>query len=302
MDTSKIDLNLLRALDVLISERNVTRAAQRLNLSQPAVSAQLNRLRDIFGDQLLIPAQRGMIPTERALELQEPLHAALQQVGIVLSEKRSFDPATAEMTFSIAASDYIQHAVLISLTQAVQREAPGIRIAWHPICGRLVEEQIERGTINVWLKPFVTAPPGLKSRIVMRERFVTIACANHPKIAARKGKLDLETFLECDHVFVSPGGGGFVGAVDTALDQLGMKRRVTISVGSFLMVPEIVERTELIATVPERLAYDCRREIEIFAAPLDVPGFDVAMLWHERTDAHPAMRWLRERIVSLQNV
>ena len=115
MDTKRIDLNLLIALDALIAERNVTRAAARLNLTQPALSAQLNRLRDLFGDPLLIPAQRGMIPTARALELQEPLHQALEGVRAVIAERVPFDPASADLVVTIAASDYIQYAVLLPL-------------------------------------------------------------------------------------------------------------------------------------------------------------------------------------------
>src|SRR5262245_45027701 len=125
MDIRKLDLNLLVALEALLTERNVTKAAQRLSLSQPALSAQLNRLRDVFADPLLLPAQRGMIPTQHALDLETPLHEALEHVRRVVGERQTFDPTQARLTFSVAASDYIQYAVLTPLTLALRREAPG---------------------------------------------------------------------------------------------------------------------------------------------------------------------------------
>jgi len=149
MDSKRIDLNLLLTLDALLSERNVTRAAARLSLSQPAVSARLNRLRDLFADPLLVPAQRGMIPTSRALELWDSLHEALEGVRAVVAEKARFDPTSEELVVSIAASDYVQYAVLMPLALALKHEAPGIRLAWRLLDGRLLAGQAERGDVDL---------------------------------------------------------------------------------------------------------------------------------------------------------
>ena len=130
---SRLDLNLIVALDVLLDERNVTRAAWRLNLSQPALSARLNRLRHIFGDPLLLPAQRGMVPTQRALDLREPLHNALEGLRQVVAEGAPFDASTATATFTISASDYVQYSVLTPLIRVLRKEAPGVRIAWRSL-------------------------------------------------------------------------------------------------------------------------------------------------------------------------
>ncbi|MDX2202252.1 MAG: LysR family transcriptional regulator [Hyphomicrobiaceae bacterium] len=296
MDTSRIDLNLLTALDVLLTEKNVTRAAQRLNLSQPALSAQLNRLRDIFDDELLIPAQRGMIPTERASQLHEPLRIALEQVRTVLARSSSFDPAKADITLSIAASDYVQYAVLIPLALDLQRSAPGVRIALHPVCGKPVEAQLERGEIHLWLRATIAPPLDLASEILMRERFVCIARRDHPRIG---DTLRLDDFVACEHVFISPGGGGFSGATDVALDRLGRKRRIAVSVASFLVVPELVARSDMIAVVPERLVRDRSDRIKVLDPPLPIDSFEVAMLWHRRNDANPALVWLRRKLLAL---
>lgn len=296
MDTKNVDLNLLRALDVLIAERNVTRAAQRLNLSQPALSAQLNRLRDIFGDQLLVPAQRGMIPTERALELQVPLRRALEQVRHVMAEHCVFDSATADVTFAIAASDYMQYISLIPLMRVLQQEAPRARVAWHPVCGRPVLDQIERGEIHLWLKPAMHETLELKSSTLFRDEFLCIAREAHPLI---KGAIDLDTFLACDHAIVSPGGGGFTGPTDAALQRSGLERRVVLSVASFLIIPEVIARSNLIALVPARIVRAKSEGLQVLKPPLEVQGFDVTMIWHPRTDAHPAFRWLRQKLLDL---
>jgi DNA-binding transcriptional LysR family regulator len=296
MDTRKLDLNLLVALEALLAERNVTRAARRLNLSQPALSAQLNRLRDIFGDPLLLPAQRGMIATARALELQEPLHRALEQVRGVVAEQASFDPATADMTFALAASDYVQYAVLMPLSLALQRDAPSVRIAWRPIDGRTIAGQMESGEVDLGFITPETAPDALRSRKLFDEAYVCIARRNHPMVAR---KLDLATFASLGHLIVSPRGGGFSGPTDTALQALGHERRVGLSVASFLMAPEIVARSDMVALVPRRLVQDRADRLQIIEPPLPVPGFTISLVWHDRTTAHPAQRWLRERIISL---
>ncbi|WLA83282.1 LysR family transcriptional regulator [Bradyrhizobium elkanii] len=294
MDTKRLDFNLLVALEALLVERNVTKAALRLNLSQPALSAQLNRLRDLFGDQLLTPAQRGMIPTERALELQGPLNAALEQVRRVVADRNPFDPATADITVSIAASDYVQYAVLMPLTLELARKAPKLRIAWRPIDGRLIGDQLARGEVDLAVTTPDTAPEQLKSRKLYDERFVCIARRNHPLL---RRSCDLDAFCSLPHVIVSPRGGGFTGATDAALAKLGRSRRVVLSVSSFLMVPEVVAGSELIAVVPERVVRDRSDRVKVFEPPLSIPGFNIANVWHERTDGQPAFRWLRQSIV-----
>jgi DNA-binding transcriptional LysR family regulator len=296
MDSRRIDLNLLVALDALIAERNVTRAAARLHLSQPALSARLNRLRRLFRDPLLVPARRGMIPTARALELQNPLRRALEGVHAVVAEQARFDPVLAEQVVNIAASDYIQYAVLLPLTVALQKSAPRIRLAWRAIDGSLLADQAERGEIDLAIMTPATAPPQLRSRRLFEERYVCIARRKHPKV---RRVLDLETFVSLEHVVVSPRGGGFSGPADAALQAHHRTRRVALSVASFLMVPEIVAASDLIALVPERLARIQPDRLIVREPPVPVPGFGIGMVWHERNTAHPAHRWLRETIAGL---
>ncbi|AUG51790.1 LysR family transcriptional regulator [Thalassospira marina] len=296
MDIKQLDLNLLVTLDTLLAERNVTRAAQRLNISQPALSARLTRLRDLLNDPLLLPSQRGMIPTERALELQAPLHDAIEAVRRVIAETSPFNPAEIRATIAIAASDYVQYSVLLPLLHAMHDEAPGIRLSWRTIDTAHLEDEMVRGDIHLAMTTPETAPKALHMRHLYHEDYVAIARPNHPAI---HGKLDLATFCMLDHVMVSPEGGGFEGPADAALKGLGKTRRVYLSAPGFLIVPDIIAQSDMIALVPKRVAQNREGRLQILPPPLPVPGFDMALVWHDRTTTHPMHRWLRERIYQL---
>jgi DNA-binding transcriptional LysR family regulator len=189
---------------------------------------------------------------------------------------------TANMTFSIAASDYVQYAVLMPLTLALQRDAPGIRIAWRAIDGRMIAAQMENGEVDLGFITPETAPDALRSRKLFDEAYVCIARRNHPLIART---LDIVTFASLDHLVVSPRGGGFSGATDAALHALGHERRVSLSVASFLLAPEIVARSDMVALVPRRLVQDRADRLQIIEPPLAVSGFTISLVWHDRTTA-----------------
>ena len=273
MDIDKLDLNLLVTLDTLLVERNVTRAAQRLGISQPALSTRLTRLRD-----------------------QEPLHAALEGVRQVVLLNSRFDPSSISATIAIAASDYVQYSVLMPLLDVLRVEAPGIRVAWRTIDTANLETQMIRGDVGLALTTPEAAPETLRMRKIYREEYVTIARLDHPAIG---NGLDIETFCQLDHVIVSPRGGGFYGPADAALSALGQTRRVMLSAPGFLVVPEIVAHSDMIALVPGRLALNREDQLQQFAPPLPVTGFDMAMVWHDRTTTHPMHRWLRDRLITL---
>lgn len=296
MDGKKVDLNLLVALDALLAERNVTRAARRLGLSQPALSAQLARLRDLLDDPLFLPAQRGVTPTARAIELEAPVRRALDQARDVLARGRGFDPATADLTVTIACSDYVQVAVIAPLALDLRVNAPKLRLAIRPIDGASIGQQMEAGVVELALMTPSTAPPALRARRLFHERYVTIARRRHPRV---KGKLTLDEFVALDHVVTSPRGGGFGGPVDAALGKLGLERRIPISAASFLFVPELVACSDLIATVPERLVRGRAERLQVLEPPLPVEGFAIGLVWHERAQRHPAHRWVRDRLRQL---
>ncbi|KQU80834.1 MULTISPECIES: LysR family transcriptional regulator [unclassified Rhizobacter] len=291
MDTKRLDLNLLVTLEALLAEQNVTRAASRLHLSQPAVSAQLGRLRELFGDPLLIPAQRGMTPTAKADELRAPLRDALDQVRATVGRHGHFDPARARLTVAIACTDYLQAALVQPLVLQLRRQAPGVRIALRTLDLAQLAAQMARGDVDLALMTPGDAPAGLRSRHLFDERYVLTGRRGHPRL---RRKLTAEQFAQLEHVIVSLRGGDFVTPVDELLAALGLRRNVVLSAASFLFVPEMVARSDLVALVPQRLVRDRTDALRIVECPIPVPGFEVGMLWHERNHAHAGQRWVRD--------
>jgi DNA-binding transcriptional LysR family regulator len=296
MDTRRLDLNLLVTLEALLSEQNVTKAAARLHLSQPAVSAQLNRLREMFDDPLLIPVQRGMTPTTKAIELLEPLRQALDQVRTTVTTHRSFDPAKARMTLSVACTDYLQTAVVVPLILELRKKAPGVRIAVRNLDLSQLEAQMTRGDVELALMTTRDAPPSLRARPLFDERYVLIGRRNHPRL---RKEITVEEFARLEHVVVSLRGGDFGTPVDDALAALGHKRKVVVSAASFLFVPDIVSQSDFVALVPERLVRHRTDKLRLIEPPFPVEGFSVGMVWHERSHGHSGQRWIRNAIVAL---
>ena len=297
MDTKRrLDINLLVTLETLLVEQNVTRTAERLHLSQPAVSAQLNRLRELFDDPLLIPVQRGMTPTAKAIELLDPLRLALDQVRATVAGHRHFDPIKARLTVAIACTDYLQKTVVQPLAVALRKQAPGVRIALRHLDPPELEAQMASGEVDLALITPEHGPVSLRSRHLYDERYVLIGRHRHPGL--RLG-LSVEQFARLDHIVVSLRGGDFTTPVDDGLAALGYKRNVALSAASFLLVPEIVANSDFIALVPERLVHDRSEALTVVECPFPVPGFTVSMLWHERNHGHSGQRWVREVIIEL---
>ena len=296
MDTKTLDLGLLVTLEALLAERNVTRAARRLNLSQPALSARLTRLRETFGDPLLIPAQRGMVLTQRASELQQPLHEALERVRRVVEHGSPVDPASMQATLVIAASDYVQNALLARFSVALRADAPMIRIAWRALDVVALPTQFERGEVDLALAAPEHAPVAMRQRQLYEEDYAVIARHGHPSV---QGGLDLDVFCALDHVVVSPQGGGFAGPTDAALEAIGRRRTVALSTPGFLIVPEIISRSDMIAIIPRRIAEGWSDRVQVTEPPLAIPGFVISSIWHDRTTNHPAQGWLRDRLAAL---
>lgn len=286
----RLDLNLLVSLDALLAERHVTRAAARLGLSQPAVSAQLKQLREAFGDPLLVPSPRGMTLTARAQALREPLRELLAGVQGLLASGRGFDPLVARQRFRIAATDAIHNIATTPLAARLEVLAPHCQVAMLAADLRAVPEQLAAGELDLLLHTPGAIPQALHARKLYDEEFLCVLRRDHP---AAKRPLDLDTFCALGHAMVSPAGGGFSGAVDEALAALGRARTVKVSVNSFLLVPALIEGTDLIASVPARLARRWSAQLAVLSPPCALPGFGVSMAWHPRSHADPAQVWLR---------
>ncbi|WP_369934459.1 LysR family transcriptional regulator [Xanthomonas tesorieronis] len=295
LNFGRLDLNLLLTLDALLAEHNVTRAAARLHLSQPSVSVHLAKLREALDDPLLLPGPRGMRPTARAEALRAPLRQALEALQRAVAADAPFDPAQASNRWRVAATDYGESTILLPALAALRSAAPGTRLAVLEMAPLQIARKAEQGEIDLALHTRDGAPPNLRQRTLFAEHYVLAGRAGHPRLQRRP---TLAQFCKLEHVIVSPDGGGFNGVTDTALHALGLQRRVVLSVPHFLFVIDALLRTDLVAMLPSRLVR-AHPGLKVCAPPVAVPGYEMAMLWHERVHRDPAHRWLREQIAAL---
>ena len=290
-----VDLNLLVAFNALYETRNVTRAAERLALTQPTVSGMLNRLRDLFDDPLFVRTQYGVIPTPRADALSKPVIDVLADVEALVTPS-DFDPGSLDMTLAVSANDYMQHALIVPFIQKLRRHAPGIRVAMMPAYIADLGEKLAKGMIDLAVTIPEFADPGLPSSLLYQERYVCIARRNHP---LNDEQLSLESFCRFDHVLVSPTGGSFSGPTDDALANIGLSRKVAVSVPSFHVMLELVRTNDFLALVPEQLLRGKMAGLRRFSPPVAVPNFDVIACWHGRVEKEPIQRWVRDLLASV---
>jgi DNA-binding transcriptional LysR family regulator len=293
MNLRNIDLNLLVTLEALLSEQHVTRAAQRLALSQSAVSTQLNKLRDLFGDRLFVPLARGVVPTQRALDLQAPLKRLLSELDAFVSHGKSFDAATTDEQFHLASTGALHFTFCVPLARRVREQAPGLRLALHQLDLSQAASKLEHGELDLVLSTTSLVDPGWKIHKVLQERFVTVMRRDHPAASKPMG---LDEFCALDHLLVSPQAGGFVGAVDNVLQALGRSRKVVMSVQNFLVVPHILQATDMVATLPWRLSQGFPDSLCVIEPPIDIPRFTVCTAWHPRSQSDPLNQWVRDAI------
>jgi len=294
-DIRKIDLNLLLTLSVLLEEKNVSRAAARLSLTQPAVSGMLNRLRDIFDDQLFVRTQHGMIPTPRAEALSPSLGTLIADARKLISNEE-FNPANTELDFKFSANDYLQSTVLVPFAKELRRQAPHSRLALFNFEPRQLERQLARGELDlaITIPAFVDAT--LRTQHLYREEYVCVVRKRHPVKASR---ISMTQFLNFDHAIVSLSGGHFRGAIDDTLAKLGKERRIAISAPSFHILLEILETDNLIALLPKRFLQGRSNRLRQLKPPQPLDGFDVIAAWHSRSQNDAAHQWLRETILRI---
>lgn len=297
MDMRGADLPLLLSLDVLIEEANVTRAAARLHISQPAMSAQLSRLRELFGDALLVPAEsgRGMAPTARALQLREPLRAALRQLDAVVRMPDDFVPATAQRTFHVVANDNVTVMLCLNLMRTFEGIGnPGLRLALHNLPRDTVVPRMERGELDLMVGSARFMPEPLRARPLLRDDFMVARRKGHPRGAAAPS---LDEYCAAGHVIISP-QGGFRSFVDDHLERLGRRRRVALSLPHYNLAPPALAVTDYLCTLPSRFLRRYADTLDAFALPFELPPFAAAIGWHPRSDNDAGHRWLRELLIA----
>jgi DNA-binding transcriptional LysR family regulator len=288
-----LNLNLLVVLDALLVDRHVSRASTRLGLSQPAVSNALAQLRDVFSDPLLVRSGGRMVPTERALSLAGPVHAALGQLSAAL-DAPVFDPGRVQRSFVIATTDFVDFVLLPKLLARINREAPGVRLQIREWSQHRVPPTLETGEIDLMIGFYPDVPAGHRDERLFPDEFVCIVRKDHPKVGR---KLDLKTYTKLEHVLVTAEAAG-PGVVDTVLAKRGMSRTVGLRMSHFLMVPAVVAATDYVAAVSRRVAepYAAHLPLRILPAPLRLPRGSVGQVWHERTHSSAAHAWLRALI------
>jgi DNA-binding transcriptional LysR family regulator len=295
MDIKRMDLNLLVALDALLDERNVTRAADRLALSQPALSGALARLRVLLGDPLFIRAQRGLVPTPRAIELAPSVKRIVQEAQDLLRPS-AFDPAVASGQLTIATTDYMQATLVVPLLETLRSSAPGITIVVRSLELSDIPARLERGDLDLGITIPEFAPPELRSRLLYRERYAGAARKGHPIF---RNDVSVEALCAYPHVLVAPRGGAPHGPVDDALAATGHRRSIALAVPTFLILPHALRRTDLLAVAPERLLRGMERDLRLFEVPVLLAPFNVIAVWHPRVQNEPRHRWVRHHLAEV---
>jgi len=289
---TQADLNLLTALDVLLEERNVTRAADQLGLTQPAVSRILGRLRATFGDPLFVRTSRGLTPTERAREIAGPLRQNIEGLERLLLERPKFDPAGAQRRFRVAAVDYAQVTLVAPLLRRLSAEAPRIDFEVRQPSYES-ERDLDAGVLDLLIMPQQPSGPGIVWTPLYRDGYTCIVW--------EKNSLRILTparFAAMEHILVAPRERPG-GIVDEVLKKSGLARRVAVQIPTFLMLPYVLIGTQRIATVPTGMAAELVRmnALRIVKPPMQIPGFTMSQGWHEIHRHDPGHRWLREELL-----
>lgn len=299
MNLKSVDLNLLVSFDALISERNVSRAAEKIGVTQSALSHALKRLRAMFGDPLLRRGPRGMEPTERAVMLREPVKAVLAEIQSIVSTRIVFDPATTRRTFKLSMSDAMNVEALPLIVRSLRKVAPNIDLLVttsgpRDACTRVLNDEVEMA-IGV----FPHIPPGITHRELYRDDLVCVADKNNPRL--KRGRMDEKAYLASPHVTVAPNLDSGV-QLDDIFSAMGLPRRVVATVPHYTAAPGLVRGTDLVAHTRRRLVHVLRTSANLVVfpipAPFRVPELLFEQIWHPRYERDAGHRWLRDLILN----
>lgn len=302
----KIELYLVRVLQTLIHERSVSRAAMRLRSTQPAVSAQLRRLRALTGDPLLVRAGNGMTPTEAALQLLDPATRILQDADRLFNPRarqRGFDPAAAAATFRVAASDYLDPLFLPELVAHLKRLAPQLRLELMPLSGEFdYRRSLAKGEVDLVIGNWLEPPGELHLGRLITDEVVCLVAEDHPAARMNARQWNVERYLASEHVAPTPlhagASGGAPGVIDEHLATLALKREVAVRSAHFSLIPLMVAQSLLVLTTGRLFCsrYVDTLPVRIVRCPVGFPPLTYYQLWHDLTHASAANRWLREQV------
>lgn len=294
---SDINMNLLLALEALLREASVTRAAKRVHITQSAMSRNLAALRELVGDPLLIRGPAGMSLTPRAEALMAPLELGLRQLQRALGQETVFDPASSGRRFTLAMGDFVAVLVMPPLLQRLRALAPGLRLDVTPIDRRRNVELLAAGEQDMAIGVRFEPAPGLVITPQIGQRFLCAVRRDHPEI---QGSLSLEQYERWPHALIGSGRDA-EAVVDAALRKLGRARTVALRVPYFLAAPVMVASSDLILTCAHLVAEHFARmyPLQLLPPPIDLPPFGIDLAWHDRFDRDPGHRWLREQVAAV---
>ena len=294
------DLNLLVAFDLLMQEQNVSRAAERMFVSQSAMSHILQRLRQQLDDPLLIKTPSGMKPTDRALALIGPVKAVLRDVKNLITARVEFDPAKSARRFTIAATDYMDLLVIPALVERIAKDAPGVDIHVKRTETPFPERELEYNDLDVVLgfETVLKPPSVLVVEKLFEDHMTCLVKRDHP--ANKCDRLTLDEYVSMKHMLISRTGTR-VGLIDDWLAERGLERRIALIVPHFLSAPFIVAKTDMLLSLPGRIAerFLTLAPLGVIQVPIDLPAYDLVMVWHPLRENDAAHRWLREQILAV---
>lgn len=306
MNVSRVDLNLLVYLDVLLRERNVTRAAEELGISQPAMSNSLRRLRDLFSDPILVRTSDGMVPTDRAMELMPLVRNVLIAAEEAILPKAEFEPKISNRIFRIMASDYTECTLLPVLLRQIRQSAPGVCIdVMTPSDVNFYD--VERGKVDLIINRFDSLPQSFHQVHLWEDSFCCVVSANNPVI----NNWNLQTYLNSNHVWVSKTGMGVgvgmtpddvqrLGWVDEALSKLDKKRNIGVFTRHYQAAIRLAEQDDLIVTLPSLAvnAVSNKEKVVVLNPPFEIPKMGLKMVWSPLLQHDPGHKWMRQLIKS----
>jgi DNA-binding transcriptional LysR family regulator len=298
MNLAGVDLNLLVAFDALLTECSVTRAANRVGLSQPGMSNTLTRLRKLFDDPLFVREGLTLVPTPRAESLGQPIREALALVRHALDERPGFDPAGDRATFVISCSDYSLLMLIGPLVRRLAAEAPGVTIQVLPRSPEAVR-LLRDGEVDLVIEPLKIMPDAaLPTQRLFSDRWLCCVWEGTSQVGDH---MTMDTYLRLGHLVYSMGRGQPVSLADQHLAQARVPRRIEFTVESFLLAPFLLQGTDLVALVPARAEAFLRRtgDIRLLEAPVQLPTLEEMLWWHPRSNADPGHAWMRDLIAQV---
>ncbi len=297
MHISRVDLNLFIVFEAIYDEGSITRASQKMNLTQPALSHALARLRELFGDPLFVRRDKAMVPTPLARSIIEPVRQSLRGFELTLSGLDRFDPATAKRQFTLALRPVLEPGLLPPLMARIGAAAPQVDLAVLQTARRELEGELAAGTLDAAVDVLLPLSADILHRRIGADQTVVVARAGHAGVGPG---LDLETYLRQEHILVSSRRRG-PGLEDFELSRLGLQRRVRLRCQHYFAACRVVSQTELVLTMPERYARVVNQQFgnQILAFPLAMPAVDHHLYWHANVEHDPANIWLREQVLAV---